>query len=126
MELSNKQLKKILFILIIIFQVVLFSTMAYNELFVNTKEKSYEKIKTMLKEQSFAGIITKKTRDKNNHNNALVIFDNGKKLVLFEQTYSQLEVNDSIVKKQNDLHIEVYRKGIKKIINLNEILDYYK
>ncbi|CAM1356164.1 conserved hypothetical protein [Tenacibaculum ascidiaceicola] len=126
MELSNKQLKKILFILVIIFQVILFSTMAYNEVFVNTKEKSYEKIKTILKEQSFAGIITKKTRDKNNHNNALIIFGNGKKLVLFEQIYSQIKENDSVIKKQNELHIEVYRKGVQKIIDLNEILDYYK
>lgn len=126
MELTNKQLKRILFLLIIVFQVVLFSTMIYNEVFVNSKEESYNRIEGMLKEQGFKGVIKEKTRDRYNHNNALIVLKNGRKIVLFEQIYSQLEKDDSIIKKQNELQIEVYRSGVKKIVDLNSVLEYYK
>lgn len=118
MEISLKTWRKLLGILLFI----TFTLLVYNDFFINNKEKGYSIALEYSNQLSFNGIVTKKTRVKKNHNNPLLVLNNGEKVVLFEQFYEKIEINDSIFKKENDLKIYIFRNQNKITLNLNDEL----
>ncbi|MCD8417969.1 hypothetical protein J2Q11_09875 [Tenacibaculum finnmarkense genomovar finnmarkense] len=123
MEFSDTMLNILLKKVILIFQIIV----VYFLLERNTKE-NYEDYLRMYENQFYEGVVEKKSRDKKNHNNAILIFKNKRKINMREEFYEKIKVNDSIVKKKGSLSVKVFSN--KHIYEFNFVtppkVDTYK
>ncbi|MBE7686284.1 hypothetical protein F7647_09465 [Tenacibaculum piscium] len=123
MEFSETMLKILLKKAMLIFVIVV----AYSLLKDNTKE-NYEDYLRMYENNFYEGVVIKKSRDKMNHNAAILILKNKRKIAMDEEVYEKIKVNDSIVKKKGSLSVKVFSN--KHIYEFNVVIppkvDTYK
>ncbi|MAD96241.1 MAG: hypothetical protein CMB99_02840 [Flavobacteriaceae bacterium] len=122
MELSIKQLKNLLFVIL----GIVFIYLVYNDFFVNTKEENYKIAYEIDINMSFNGVVVKKYREKSNHNNPVLLLNNEEKVYLYEQFFSKIKLQDSIVKKKGNLLVYVYSNNSKIVMNLEDELNLMK
>ncbi|WP_233897067.1 hypothetical protein [Tenacibaculum piscium] len=123
MEFSETMLNILLKKVILIFQIIV----VYFLLKDNTKE-NYEDYLRMYENDFYEGVVIKKSRDKKNHNTAILILKNKRKIAMEEEFYEKIKVNDSIVKKKGSLSVKVFSN--KHIYEFNFVtppkVDTYK
>ena len=122
MELSIKQLKNLLFVIL----GIVFIYLVYNDFFVNTKEENYKIAYEIDINMRFNGVVVKKYREKSNHNNPVLLLNNEEKVYLYEQFFSKIKLQDSIVKKKGNLLVYVYSNNSKIVMNLEDELNLMK
>jgi len=121
-KLSNKQLKKIVNIMVITFA---FFFVVRSFIF-DTDEERYNSSLRNIKEEKFQGIVIDKAFEKYNHNASMIYLNNETKFAVFGQFWSRIKIGDSIVKKEGETFFRVYRNNEKIILDTKEILDTWK
>ncbi len=122
LELSNKQLKNILNVVVIIFAIFLlvrFVVMDRNEdrLIISIKN---------IKVQNYYGVVVYKDYDKSNHNNPTLYFKDETQIGIAGEFWSKIEKGDSLVKKEGETIITVYRNKEKFILDYKDIIQSWK
>lgn len=120
LELSNKQLKNILSVLVAIFAIFLlirFVVMDRNEdrLIINIKN---------IKEQNYYGVVVYKDYDKSNHNNPTLYFTDQTQIGIAGKFWSKIEKGDSLVKKKGETIITVYRNKEKFVLDNKDLIKF--
>ena len=104
-ELSDKKLKLLLHLIVSLFIVFL----AIRFYLFDNKSSFRERLIESLKNEVYEGVVVKKYYDKENHNTPMIVFSNNQEAPIYGQFYSQIQNNDSVVKKKGDTRIFVYR-----------------
>lgn len=94
--------KAILYLLAIVTMAMLY----YLMMIVNTRKNVF-----------FQSKIIHLYRDRTNHGHGTATLNNGKRIVLKDEIYYTLQINDSLVKKKGEEQITVYRRDSSFIVN---------
>ncbi len=87
---------------------------------VTTKKSSIiSQNNTFLKSQIYNGSVVNKFVDSNRHNRSFIVLDNYREISVNDKIYESVILKDSIVKKQGDFFITVYRGAYSFNLNLN-------
>jgi hypothetical protein len=122
LELSNKQLKNILNISILLFAVFLFA----RSFLIDTDKKRFEDSIRNIEEENFQGRVIGKGFEKFNHNASMIYLSNKMKFAVFGQFWTEIKIGDSVVKKKGETIITVYRNNEKLILDNKEIINSFK
>lgn len=86
-------------------------------------ESTYSKAIKIIEQEDYNGVVTKKTRDLNNHNTPVIVFKNQKRIWVYDEFYDLIELSDSLSKAKNDLLVHVFRGENYFKIDYQKILE---
>ncbi|MBZ4033332.1 hypothetical protein K6T82_01035 [Flavobacterium sp. 17A] len=121
-NLSNKQLKKIVNVIVAIFAIVLF----VKSFVIDTRQERLNRGLENIKEEEFQGVVIKKGFEKYNHNASMIYLNNESKFAIFGQFWSQIKIDDSIVKRKGETFFTIYRNNKMFVLDNREIIEACK
>lgn len=110
---ANKTLKQIITVCTFIAICVMLIFM----LKIDNKTAFRERVILNIKKQEYAGIVDSRYIDKENHNSPILVLSNKKKVAIYGQLYSQIEIGYSIVKRKDRTKVIVLRKDMKIVLD---------
>ena len=111
--LSKKQTTIIKLIILLLAVFIFYYFILINE--SNKKDNQYNSTDYT----HYSGVIVKKYMDIPEHNTPTLVFKNHKETGMNDEFYSQIDVGDSIVKKEGWFYIKVYKKNRCIILDYN-------
>jgi hypothetical protein len=117
-ELSNKQLKYLLNIIVGIFALFLlirFVALDSNEDRINNSLEN-------ILDEGYQGVVVLKDYDESNHNNPTLYFKDKSQIAINGEFWSKIEKGDFLVKKSGETIITVYRSREKFILDNKDVI----
>lgn len=89
-------------------------------------KKGFDLVINTIKSDSYEGVVIEKYYDKANHNTPTLVLSSNRIITLYGEQYSQINLNDSVSKKNKSTTLYVFKKDKKIEIDLKAYIENLK